>query len=532
MGGSGVNRDSIVEQYVVTMRTILSLPLLAAIITTASSAITDPNFADGRTVIVHLFEWKWTDIAEECERFLGPYKFAGVQVSPPSEHEYFPDNEYSLYPYPWWQRYQPLGYALNSRSGTEAEFEDMVTRCNAVDVRIYVDAVINHMAAGSYDFPRVPYTEMDFNVPRGLCPSPDGGIWDVNNTDQMRYCNLLALSDIYYGPGNDYYGRDKVLEYMNKMVDMGVAGFRIDAAKHMVPSDLVDLFDRLHDCPFGGRPYIYQEVIDRFSNEAITPSEYFDTGDVTEFKFCDQVALIGRGSQPVDGFSDLGHAARWDMMSTENALVFVENHDNQRNHGGGGEILTYKEPAEYKKAVAFTLAWDFGTTRIFSGYAFNHSDEGPPSDAGGHTQSPTYDDQGLCGGGWVCEHRWPQIRNMACFRNQAGGEPVTKWWSNGNNFIAFSRGGSTFFALNNEPSTQSHRLQTGLPAGTYCDLITGDPTDTGCSGSSVTVDDDGMADIVLESGEDSMLALSLGATSGRGQVDGCVVLSSASRVQY
>lgn len=40
----------------------------------------DPNFTPGRSVIVHLFEWKWNDIALECERFLAPNGFAGVQV--------------------------------------------------------------------------------------------------------------------------------------------------------------------------------------------------------------------------------------------------------------------------------------------------------------------------------------------------------------------------------------------------------------------------------------------------------------------
>lgn len=41
----------------------------------------NPNFVPGRTGIVHLFEWKWSDIALECERFLAPRGFAGVQVS-------------------------------------------------------------------------------------------------------------------------------------------------------------------------------------------------------------------------------------------------------------------------------------------------------------------------------------------------------------------------------------------------------------------------------------------------------------------
>lgn len=46
----------------------------------------NPHFAPGHDVIVHLFEWKWADIAKECEVFLGPNNFGGVQVSPPNEN--------------------------------------------------------------------------------------------------------------------------------------------------------------------------------------------------------------------------------------------------------------------------------------------------------------------------------------------------------------------------------------------------------------------------------------------------------------
>src|SRR5579872_1760657 len=57
-------------------------------------------------VFVHLFEWRWTDIATECEQFLGPAGFAGVQVSPPSEH-------LVIAGIPWWQRYQTVSYSLD-----------------------------------------------------------------------------------------------------------------------------------------------------------------------------------------------------------------------------------------------------------------------------------------------------------------------------------------------------------------------------------------------------------------------------------
>lgn len=62
-----------------------------------------------RTAVVHLFEWRWDDVAAECETFLGPMGFAAVQVSPPNEHRLVSNA-------PWWQRYQPISYELESRS--------------------------------------------------------------------------------------------------------------------------------------------------------------------------------------------------------------------------------------------------------------------------------------------------------------------------------------------------------------------------------------------------------------------------------
>jgi alpha-amylase len=45
-----------------------------------------------------------------------------------------------------------------------------------------------------------------------------------------------------------------------------------------------------------------------------------------------------------------------------------------------------------------------------------------------------------CGGGWICEHRWRQIYNMARFRNVVASQLVQNWWDNDYNQIAFSRG--------------------------------------------------------------------------------------------
>lgn len=41
------------------------------------------------------------------------------------------------------------------------------------------------------------------------------------------------------------YVRDKIAEYLNRLIDIGVAGFRIDAAKHMWPGDLQVVLGKL-----------------------------------------------------------------------------------------------------------------------------------------------------------------------------------------------------------------------------------------------------------------------------------------------
>src|SRR5205814_6329719 len=103
-----------------------------------------------------------------------------------------------------------------------------------------------------------------------------------------------------------------------------------------------------------------------------------------------------------------------------------------------------------------------------------------------------------CFGEWVCEHRWRPIANMVEFRNVTDSAFfVSNWWSNGNNQIAFSRGNKGFVAINREGGTLSRSLQTGMPAGLYCDVFSGERTADGasCTGVQVTVDAQGVAEV-------------------------------------
>lgn len=59
-------------------QTIYLILSIAAIYVSAQK---DPNWWDDRSAIVHLFEWRYADIADECERFLSQKGYAGVQVN-------------------------------------------------------------------------------------------------------------------------------------------------------------------------------------------------------------------------------------------------------------------------------------------------------------------------------------------------------------------------------------------------------------------------------------------------------------------
>ena len=59
-----------------------------------------------------------------------------LQVSPPNENVVIGVEEGATEPpRPWWERYQPVSYELETRSGSHDQFVDMVRRCNNVGVR-------------------------------------------------------------------------------------------------------------------------------------------------------------------------------------------------------------------------------------------------------------------------------------------------------------------------------------------------------------------------------------------------------------
>lgn len=446
-----------------TLRTAVALAVLRLAV---STNLTFAGPQGMHSAFVHLFEWSWADVATECEQFLGPKGFTAVQISPPNEH---------IAGDAWWTRYQPVTYKLVSRSGDEADFKDMVERCKTAGVGIYADAVINHIAAGSgvsiagssYGNRATPiYSANDMHHNDGDT-SKDCSVSNYADKHNVQYCDLSGLPDLCT---SCEYVKKTVAAYLNDMAKIGIAGFRIDAAKHQDAGELGSLLSAVDSSLWR-----FQEVISG-AGEAVTVDMYYTTGEVTEFSYSRQLAPNFQEDGKLQYLANFGTS--WGLMPRDDAVVFIDNHDTQR----GEAKLTYKNGKIYQLANIFMLAHPYGYPKVMSSYYFESHDQGPPSSpvhSGGSVAcgAQPSDVNAPVGGSWVCEHRWTPIANMVAWRRSAGSNDVTSFQKVGGDTIAFCRGTAACLVMNRQGSAAwTVTLKLSIAAGTYCDIIQSDDT--------------------------------------------------------
>ena len=484
---------------------------------------------DANGTVVQLFQWRWTDVARECCEFLGPHGVDAVQISPPMEQITAPQ---------WWSSYQPVSYKLGNRLGDEQGLASMVKTCSKCGVKIIADAVTNHMASGAgtgssgssfggRGFPGT-YSPPDFHHHPGDLTT-NCQITDYTDRENVQLCDLVGLPDL---DSSADWPRHRLGAYLGSLGALGVAGFRVDAAKHQ---DAHALGQILSANVSAAGLEVYQEVIGA-SGEAVKPSEYIGNGRVTEFALSYRLSAAVRSGD----FASMPQIAEAsDLLPSDSALSFIDNHDSQRSahalnantsaqmlHPQGARgisrnasrafasVLTYRDGELYAIAAAFLLAWPYGRVRLMSSYYFDDHDQGPPA-------TPVYGGSGSahpsCGDGhpWVCEHRWAAIAGMVRWRRVAGDAKVTHLVSDGSGRLAFARGAKAFIALANPSAgTWQAQLQTGLPPGTYCDVASGaggfGPPGAPCA-HNVTVSPEGMVSLAVGDSGVHVIAIHVGA---------------------
>ncbi|RFD74817.1 glycosidase [Gardnerella vaginalis] len=416
------------------------------------------NSLPQKGVIVTAFQQNWRSIAKECKETYGPEGVKYVQVSPPEDH---------IKGKAWWTSYQPVSYNLNSKLGTEAEFKNMITTCKAAKVGIIVDAVINHMTgadnkdtvgvggskydAANQSYPDAGYTKDDFH-------QIDKDIYTYSDAQVVWNYRLVGLLDL---DTSKPHVQQTLGNYFAKLLKMGVAGFRVDAVKHIAPNEMKAIKKAASDAS-GVKPeniwWMQETIGDSNGAKENQPDKYVGTGEVDEFEYSYRLRNYFSGS--IDNLKHITDG----LIPNKSAAIFVTNWDTERDNATS--VLTYKDGKLYELANAFMLAYPYGTPNIYSGYKFSERDEGAP----GATETSVPD--ASCGkdSKWQCTQRLASIRGMIGFYNAVKGTKVTKWQDDESNNIAFSRGNKGFFAINNDDKQNDVGYNTDLPDGEYCNV--------------------------------------------------------------
>ena len=153
----------------------------------------------------------------------------------------------------------------------------MIKTCRSHGVRVYADAVINHMTYNGMDlqnhrftdeadqylignkystnnspfwtpyktyeknpytkrgtnvleYPAVPYGPMDFHCQKAIT--------DYSDFDNVMFGWLDNLADL--NTESDYV-RQRIADYLTDLYSIGLTGFRLDAAKHIKPTDIANI---------------------------------------------------------------------------------------------------------------------------------------------------------------------------------------------------------------------------------------------------------------------------------------------------
>jgi alpha-amylase len=309
---------------------------------------------------------------------------------------------------------------------------------------------------------------------------------------------LLSLSDL---KTQSTTVRTKIAAYLNDLVSLGVDGFRIDAAKHVSVADFAAIRAMLNPTVAENvAPYIAQEVFTGATNNELKPAAFVSNGDVLGFSYA-----MGLRTQFTNGtLSNLATIPSWSLDATsDQTYAMVTNHDLERD----GTTLRYQDGAKYVLANYFMLAYPYGQPSIYDGFTFSSNGQSPPSDSNGYVTDTD------CGAGaWQCITHSVGVKGMVGWRNAtASATTVSDFTTTAGNIIAFRRGSLGWIGINASANPSTATYATGLANGTYCDVITGVPTATGCSGSTVTVSG-GTAAVTIPS--NSAVAIHVNARPG------------------
>lgn len=309
----------------------------------------------------------------------------------------------------WWGRYQPVDFTrIEGPLGDAGDLHGLCRAAREQGLAIVVDAVLHHLSNESR------YIRMRGN--RILSAQyPYFSARDLAGVHRLGRGRGLPILDT-----SSAWVRSQLREYLRRLYDLGVRGFRFDSAKHMNPH----LFPEL----LAGLPPMlhFGELV--YGSPDDFPPAYWASMRAYDFP----LAAAMRSAFAPGG--DLGSLLSPRALWGPHSVPFVNHHDLVKNRSGFSAFRV-ADGLDRRLAYAYMLARGEGAPLVYGG-----------------------------------DLRYAEVKAGMEFHRQTVGLTVRPVAAN-RTVLALARGGTALLGINKGGS--SHALSVEMLPGVYRDLVHG-----------------------------------------------------------
>ena len=425
----------------------------------------DPNATNTETIL-HVWSWNFPTIAENMKQ-IADAGFTMLQTSPVNacfspeggNIKILDEKEGN-----WYHYYQPTDWTIgNNIVGTEAEMKAMLDSAKKYDIRVLVDVLPNHTAFNidlvtDEFYAAVGGRDKMFHT-HGL-----EGINDYNDRTECTHQGVGGLPDV--NTENPLFQK-YYMQFVNKLVEMGVRGFRYDTAKHIgVHSDPVDAEAGVKENDFWDVATGRKEVLG--VSLAIPYDSLFVYGEVLQDKNVPEEEYASYFGQTASSY---GHVLRevlakrsakdidvldwYHRAAPEHLTTWVESHDTYCNANESAGLTD----AQIRTGWVFLTARQNGTPLFYS-RPMNSTRE-------------NYFGDNLLGARGNDEFFHPEVVAVNKFRKSMEGQVEDVQIAEDGEVIVVNRGDMGAAVINFALEANEVALATALPDGEYKDQVYG-----------------------------------------------------------
>lgn len=339
-----------------------------------------PNPRMQDRAILHCWNWSMNTIKNHLEEIKAS-GYKAIQISPMQPQKDYPSGGYGSWRNEWWKLYQPLGFEIARSNqnllGNKDELESMCAKASEYDIDVIVDIVSNHLAGGSENSlnPNVRNFEQEI-YDNELIHKLGRGVNDNDVEAQVRG-HLGGYPDL---KTEDERVQKRVLHLLKEYLDVGVDGFRFDAAKHIETENDGDYASNFWNYVLGGateyavskglnKPYYYGEILGTPGKNR--PFSYYT----------DKMSVVDstQGSNTLKGVTRPSTAyisSKYSSgLTSDKVVLWAESHDTYANDGRETTdienkqiIKAYAMQASRKGAASLFFARPYDETAYMGAY--------------------------------------------------------------------------------------------------------------------------------------------------------------------